>query len=135
MELSDIIKVNGDALEINGRAYERVVHCLDCPYYDITKDYCEVSKGYRDKSDYCSLAKGIKARHQTEAKGTRPIDAEKLRKELNSGVCSGRDIYEGITDEKISRSDIYCRMLWVINEQPTVRAKLETVRAKQEGEV
>lgn len=58
MNLSDIIKVNGDIIEICGRAYEKVIHCLDCPYYEIAKDYCTINKGYRDKKDYCSLPKG-----------------------------------------------------------------------------
>lgn len=57
MELSDIIKVNGDTLIIRGKEYERVVHCLDCPFYDIAKDYCRVHKIYRDKDSYCSTPK------------------------------------------------------------------------------
>lgn len=58
MELSDIIKVNGDTLIICGKEYERVVHYLDCPFYDLAKDYCSVNKAYRDKKDYCSMPKG-----------------------------------------------------------------------------
>lgn len=57
MNLNDIIKVNGDIIEICGRAYERVVHCLDCPFYDIAKDYCNIHKTYKAKDDYCSTPK------------------------------------------------------------------------------
>lgn len=59
-DLSDLIKITGDILEINGKCYEQVTYCEYCPYYDDKKDWCAANKGYRGKRDYCSLPKGVK---------------------------------------------------------------------------
>lgn len=66
MNLSDLIKINGDALEINGKSYEQVTYCKNCPYYDDKKDWCEANKGYRGKRDYCSLPKGVRKSDQSQ---------------------------------------------------------------------